>query len=195
MRHGAGYSNDLGTSEALTTSYGPTRGATILSDGESESQRLTARRNPRPDNEDMHILTSDEALTHLANNLQCSRMDASRMLGGLKAYAKGFYDSRTLDDAVKEHKRGKKFVADELQKKQTGPDKEVFHLLDRAEAVNAVCKETGCNRQEAMAALDGKGDGIPAPARYGGNYYRDDELSDWLKKHSLKISVPDPRFA
>ncbi|MGB7282028.1 MAG: hypothetical protein WBE13_07200, partial [Candidatus Acidiferrum sp.] len=175
------------------TSYGPTRGATILSDGESESQRLTARRNPRPDNEDMHILTSDEALTHLANNLQCSRMDASRMLGGLKAYAKGFYDSRTLDDAVKEHKRGKKFVADELEKQQHGPDKEVFHLLDRNEAAAATCKETGCSHAEALDALAGKQNGIPGLAKYG-NFYKDVDLADWLKRHSLKISIPDKPF-
>jgi len=195
QRHGAGYSNDLGTSEALSTSYGDPRGAAeILTHGRMLRGRDTERRNPEPDS-DMHILTSEEAVTHLARNCSISRMEASTMLGALKHYARGYYDSRVLDEAVKAHKKGKKFVMSELEKQQHGPDKEVFHLLDRAEAVNAVCKETGCNRDEALAALQGRGDGIPAPPKYGGNYIKDTDLADWLKKHSQKIAVPDPRFA
>jgi hypothetical protein len=192
MRHGADYSNDLGTSQAMRESFGERRGAEILSDGDNERERMTARRNPRPDNEDMHIFTSDESVARIVKHLECSRMEASKMLGGLKAYAKGFYDSRTLDNAIKDYKKGKKFVASELTKQQRGPDKEEFHLLDRAEAANAVSKETGCSVAKARAALDGKGDGIPGLPKYGGNYYKDTDLADWLEKHSQKIAVPDP---
>jgi hypothetical protein len=193
MRHGAGYSNDLGTSQAMRESFGETRGATILSDGESERERLTARRNPRPD-DDLRIMSSDEALTHLAKNCEIGRMEASKMLGALKAYARGYYDSRTLDAAIEQHKKGKKFVASELEKKQHGPDKEVFHLLDKDEAAAAVCKETGCSKTEALDAIAGRQNGIPGLPKYGGRYFRDVDLADWLKHHSLKISIPDKPF-
>jgi len=192
MRHGAGFSNDLGTSEALSTSYGERRGAEVLSDGEREQQRLTARRNPRPD-DDLHVLTSDESVAHIAKHLGCSRMDASKMLGTLQAYSRGFYSKHTLDKAIEEHKKGKKFVASELERAQHGPDKEVFHLLDKDEAAAAVCKETGCSKTEALDALAGRQNGIPGLARYG-NFYKDVDLADWLKHHSLKISIPDKPF-
>lgn len=194
MRHGAGYSNDLGTWRAEHEDYGVISGAEQLAEKAKDKDRIFPRRSERP-NDSMEIMSAEESMGHIAKHLGCTRMEAATHLGsGPKAYSRGLYRKADLDSWIEQQKKGKRFVADELQKKQTGPDKDVFHLLDRAEAIGAVCKATGCNRQEAIASLDGRGDGVPAPAKYGGNYIKDTDLSDWLEKHGQKISVPDPRF-
>jgi len=191
QRFGAGYSGDLGTFRATHEVYGVIEEAQRLSEKAKDKDRIFPRRNERP-NDSMEIMTAEESMAHISKNLGCSRMEAATHLGsGPKAYSRGLYRKADLDSWIEEQKKGKRFVASELEKKQHGPDREVFHLLDKDEAAAAIMRAVPeCSKASALAALAGKDSGIPSLARYGGRYYKDTDLKTWIEQHSLKLAMP-----